>query len=83
MKIQSTEINSFGSYIGTEDDDVRHKRIKDTHSVGYTDPISKEKKSFGCGSRVSVRIVGGNIIMRDIFDGTTKILPPGSVIYAD
>ena len=57
--------------------------MKDTHNVCYTDPISKEKKTFGRGSRVSVRIVDGNIIMRDIFDGTTKILPPGSVVYAD
>ncbi len=59
------------------------KIVKDDHNVSYADPISKDKKSFGTGSRVWVRIVDGNVVLKDLFNGKTKILPLGSVIYAD
>ena len=62
---------------------VMQSNARDSHSVGYTDPISREKTAFGNGNRVSVKIIDGNIILKDIFDGKTMILPPGSVVYAD
>ncbi len=85
MKMLGNERDSLESHIANEYDIIRIEAdLKtDTHNVSYADPISKEKRTFGCGSRVSVKLVEGNIVLKDLFDGTTKILPPGSVVYAD
>ncbi len=56
---------------------------QNVHKVSYADPISKTKRSFGLGSRVSVKTIEGKVVLKDLFNGKTKILPPGSVIYSD